>query len=63
VENRYTPVFVVEHVEHDDNVTLAPPTYTYADEKAGAKVADVEVADAKNPDTVAPVLTSRPIRT
>jgi hypothetical protein len=53
VENRYTPVFVVEHIEHDDNVTLAPPTYTYANKKAGAKVADVEVADAKDPDTVA----------
>jgi hypothetical protein len=28
-------------------------TYTYADKKAGAKVADVEVADAKDTDTVA----------
>jgi hypothetical protein len=40
VENRYTPVFVVEHIEHDDNVTLIPPTYTYVDEMAVAKVAD-----------------------
>ena len=49
VENRYTPVLVVEHVEHDNSVTLAPPTYSYADEKAGAKV-----ADAKDTDTVTP---------
>ena len=54
VENRYTPVFVMEHIEHDDNVTLTPPTYTYADKKAGAKVVDVEVADVKDTDTVAP---------
>ena len=49
VENGYTPVLVVEHIEHDNNVTLTPPTYTYANEKAGAKV-----VDAKDTDTVAP---------
>jgi hypothetical protein len=49
VDNGYTPVFVVEHIEHNNNVTLAPPTYTYADEKAGAKV-----ADAKDTDTITP---------
>ena len=45
VENRYTPVLVVEHIEHNNNVTLTPPTYTYADKKAGAKVADAEDTD------------------
>lgn len=54
MENGHTPVFGVEHVEHDDNVTAGPPTHTYADEKAGAKVADVEVAHAKDADTIAP---------
>lgn len=54
VENRYTPLIIVEHVQHEDEDAPAPPTYTYADEKADAKVADAEVADANVVDAAAP---------
>jgi hypothetical protein len=44
-ENKYTQIIVVEEYDNDDQPAVAPPTYTYADEKVDTKVAATEAPE------------------
>jgi hypothetical protein len=43
--HKYSEVIVVEHYEDGGEAVAAPPTYTYADEKADNKVAAADAPE------------------
>jgi hypothetical protein len=44
-EHKYSEIIIVEQLSDGDHAVAAPPTYTYADEKADTKVAPADAPE------------------